>query len=76
VPRRSSAPVAKLWQLAWNGDSLSCAVYRSGKGFEMRLESARGTLLTEKCDLRPRALARMQALRRSLKRRGWEDQAR
>jgi hypothetical protein len=62
-----------LWQLAWNDDRLSCAVYKAGKGFEMRLEAGTRTLFTEHFELAPRVLARMQALRRSLKRRGWQE---
>ena len=74
VPRRRTRhPVATLWRLAWNDDRLSCAVYRAGGGLEMRLETGTHTILTEPFELRPRVLARMQALRRSLKRRGWED---
>ena len=64
-----------LWQLAWNDSRLSCAVYRAGKGFEMRLQAGTHTIFTEPFDLGPRVLARVQALRRSLKRRGWRDLA-
>jgi hypothetical protein len=73
--RRASGPVATLWQLAWNGDRLSCAVYRSRRGdaLEMRLESQNKTILAEPFELRPRVIARMDALKRSLKRRGWRD---
>jgi hypothetical protein len=67
--------VATLWRLVFNDDRLSCAVYRARTGLEMRLETARGTILAEPFELRPRVLARMQALRRSLKRRGWQDSA-
>ncbi len=73
--RRNLHPVATLWQLAWNDDRLSCAVYRAGDGFEMRLEAGTRTLFTERFELAPRVLTRMQALRRSLKRRGWQDVA-
>lgn len=62
-----------LWQLVWNEDRLSCAVYRAGAGLEMRLECGTRTLLTEPFELVPRMLARTQALRRSLKRRGWQE---
>jgi hypothetical protein len=62
-----------LWQLAFNGDRIQCAVYRAREGLEMRLETTTRTVLTEPFELRPRMLARTQALRRSLKRRGWED---
>lgn len=74
VPRRRTRhPVATLWRLAWNDDRLSCAVYRAHGGLEMRLETGTHTILIEPFELRPRVLARMQALRRSLKRRGWQD---
>lgn len=67
--------MATLWRLAFDGDRLSCAVYRARAGLEMRLETATQTILTEPFELRPRMLARVQALRRSLKRRGWQDSA-
>lgn len=67
--------MATLWRLVFNGDSLSCAVYRAGGGLEMRLETPTRTVLAERCELRPKTLWRMQALRRSLKRRGWQDRA-
>jgi hypothetical protein len=67
--------VATLWQLAWDDDRLSCAVYKAGRGLEMRLESGSRTILAEPFELGPRMLARAQALRRSLKRRGWQDVA-
>lgn len=70
---RTSNPVATLWRLAWNDDRLSCAVYRRRDKLEMRLETGGRTILTEPFEIRPRMLARMQALRRSLKRRGWQD---
>ena len=62
-----------LWQLAFNGDRIQCAVYRARQGLEMRLETATQTILREPFELRPRMLARTHALRCSLKRRGWED---
>lgn len=65
--------VARLWDLAWNGDRLSCAVYRAGAGLEMRLETGAATILVEPFELRPKVLARMDALKRSLKRRGWQE---
>ena len=52
---------------------MSCAVYRADKGLEMRLETGKGTILAEPFEIRPRTLARVQALRNSLKRRGWQD---
>jgi hypothetical protein len=67
--------VATLWQLAWDdGHMLVCCVYRDAMGFEMRVESD-GVLVTgERCDLQPRTIARAQALRVSLVRRGWREQ--
>jgi hypothetical protein len=62
-----------LWQLAWNDERLRCAVYRAGDGLELRLESATRTLLAEPFGLQPRMMSRTNALKRSLKRRGWRD---
>jgi hypothetical protein len=62
-----------LWQLTWNGDLLSCAVYKSPKGLEMRLEAGSRTLFAEPFELGPRMVQRTQALRRSLMRRGWKE---
>lgn len=67
------APIATLWELAWNGDRLRCAVYRRDDMLQLRLESATATILSERFDLQPRMLARSKALRNSLKRRGWRD---
>jgi hypothetical protein len=66
-------PVATLWQLAWDDDRLACVVYRSTDGLQMRLESPTAIILSEPFDLQPGAIARMQALRESLKRRGWRE---
>ena len=74
MPRRSRRPVATLWQLVWNDERLCCAVYRVGKGLELRLESSTRTILTEPFDLQPRMVSRTEALKRSLKRRGWRDE--
>jgi hypothetical protein len=41
---------------------------------ELRLESAKATILTERFDMHPRAFARTKALRESLKRRGWKEE--
>ncbi len=71
--RRRLPPLAMLWQLAWKDDRLSCAVYRNGKGLEMRLEAGTRTLFAEPFELGPRMVARTQALRRSLMRRGWKE---
>jgi hypothetical protein len=65
--------VATLWQLAWDDDRLSCIVYRHTDGLQLRLESPKAIILSEPFELQPRAFARMQALRESLKRRGWRD---
>jgi hypothetical protein len=67
--------VATLWQLEFNDERICCAVYHAGDGLEMRLEAGAATILTEPFEIRPRALARVEALRRSLKRRGWHDLA-
>lgn len=65
--------VATLWQLSWNCDRIKCVVYRDGNGLELRVESQNAVILTEPCELQPRMLARAQALRDSLKRRGWHE---
>jgi hypothetical protein len=62
-----------LWQLAWDDDLISCAVYKAGKGLEMRLEAGTRTLFCEPFELGPRMVSRAQALRRSLVRRGWRE---
>jgi hypothetical protein len=59
--------------MTYKDDRLSCAVYKAAVGLEMRLETGTGTILAEPFEMRPRMLARLQALRRSLRRRGWED---
>jgi hypothetical protein len=66
-------PLATLWNLAWNNDRLRCAIYRTEAGLQLRVESAGAVVISERFDLQPRALARAQALRDSLKRRGWQD---
>jgi hypothetical protein len=66
-------PLATLWQLAWKQDRLSCSVYRDGERLQLRLESPTAVILAEPFDLLPRTLARTQALRESLKRRGWHE---
>jgi hypothetical protein len=65
--------VATLWNLMFNGDQVSCAVYHGAHGMELRLESRTGIILSEPFDMQPRALARTRALRESLKRRGWRE---
>jgi hypothetical protein len=66
-------PVATLWQLSLDQEQLSCTVYRSGARFQLRVESATAIILTEPFDLEPRVFARSEALRASLKRRGWQE---
>jgi hypothetical protein len=67
-------PLATLWNLTWNGDHLACVVYRSADGrLQLRVESADAVVVDERFELQPRMLARAQALRDALKRRGWED---
>jgi hypothetical protein len=72
-PEADARPLATLWQLAWNDDRVFCTVYRSDTGLQLRVESATSVIVTEPFDLQPRALARTQALRASLKRRGWQE---
>jgi hypothetical protein len=66
-------PVATLWQLALKDDRLFCTVYRCGDALQLRVESATTVIVSEPFDLQPRAMARTQALRASLKRRGWQE---
>jgi hypothetical protein len=66
-------PVATLWQLAMNDDRLVCTVYRCHDGLQLRVESATTVIVSEPFELQPRTLARSQALRASLKRRGWQE---
>lgn len=66
-------PVATLWQLALAKDRLFCTVYRNEEGLQLRLESATAVIMSEPFNLQPRMMARTQALRHSLKRRGWRD---
>ena len=68
-----ASPVATLWRLALDDDRLSCTVYRHGDGFELRLETSAAVILAERFDLQPRMLARTEALRASLTRRGWRE---
>jgi hypothetical protein len=65
--------VATLWQLALAKDRLYCSVYRDEDGLELRLESATAIIMSEPFDMQPRFVARTQALRDSLKRRGWQE---
>lgn len=66
-------PVATLWQLALEDARLFCTVYRGHQGLQLRLESPTNVILNEPFELQPRALARTEALRASLKRRGWRE---
>ncbi len=66
-------PVATLWQLALAKDRLFCTVYRNQEGLQLRLESPTAVIMSEPFDLQPRMMARTQALRESLKRRGWRE---
>jgi hypothetical protein len=66
-------PLATLWQLALAEDRLFCSVYRHDAGLQLRVESSSAVILSEPFELQPRVLARTQALRESLKRRGWRD---
>ena len=68
-PRR----LATLWNLAWNGDRLTCVIYRTETGMQLRVEAPDAVIVSEPFDLQPRALARVHALRTALKRRGWSD---
>jgi hypothetical protein len=83
IPREG--PIATLWHLTWNDPAspepsakadarVSCVVYQSAEGMQLRLESAAGVLMTEPFDMQPRAFARTRALRESLKRRGWREE--
>jgi hypothetical protein len=68
--------VATLWRLEWNDEKLLCAVYRGGEGgLQLCVESPSGIIVSERFSLRPRAVARVRALRDSLLRRGWRDAA-
>jgi len=72
---RGARRVALLWTLAWNGEQVSCVVYRTKAGLELTVQSGERALLSERFDLQPRALARATALKESLKRRGWAEAA-
>ena len=73
MAKADERPIATLWQLALNDDRLSCTIYRHENGFQLRVESATTVILTEPVELQPRMFARTQALRASLKRRGWKE---
>jgi len=65
--------VATLWRLEWNNERLLCAVYRGAGGLQLCVECPSGIIASEHFALRPRAVARMRALRDSLLRRGWRE---
>ena len=66
--------VATLWNLRFDDSILRCVVYHGDSGMELRLESAKTTIITEPFDMHPRSFARTKALRESLKRRGWKEE--
>ncbi len=66
-------PVTTLWQLALAKDRLFCTIYRGDEGLQLRVETTTAVILTEPFDMQPRTVARTQALRASLKRRGWQE---
>jgi hypothetical protein len=72
---RNGRPLATLFQLSWNGDNVSCVVYKRGDRLEMCLETGARVLLTERFAIQPRMLARVKTLKKSLKRRGWQEPA-
>jgi hypothetical protein len=67
--------VALLRQLAWNEDELWCSVYRQQGQLHLTVESKIAVIVQERFELEPRAVARAQALREALKRRGWKEAA-
>lgn len=73
VKPASAVRVATLWEMSWEQDRVSCVVYRRAQGLRLEIESPAGTILSEPFELRPGTVARSQALRRSLQRRGWQD---
>jgi hypothetical protein len=75
VPIPREGRIATLWHLTWDDNLVSCVVYQSAEGMQMRLESGAGVLMTEPFDMQPRTFARTRALRESLKRRGWRESA-
>ena len=66
-------PIATLWQLVLKNDLIFCTVYRIETGLRLRVESPTAVIVSEPFELQPRTFARSQALRDSLKRRGWQD---
>ena len=72
--RRNGQVTDLVWHLRYDDSTLRCVVYHGDSGMELRLESAKATILSEPFDMHPRAFARTKALRESLKRRGWREQ--
>ena len=66
-------PIATLWQLVLDNDLVFCTVYRNEAGLQLRVESPTAVIISEPFELQPRTFARTQALRNSLKRRGWQE---
>jgi hypothetical protein len=67
----ASRPVATLWQLTFKNERVCCNIYRDGQALQLRVESPSAVIVDEPFELMPRMLARTQALRASLVRRGW-----
>jgi hypothetical protein len=67
------SPIATLWNLSWNADSVRCVIYQRDNGMQLRLESPTAVILSEPFDMQPRTFARSRALRDSLKRKGWKE---
>jgi hypothetical protein len=65
--------VATLGKLIRDENRVRCVVYHGAAGMELRLESPHAVILSEPFDMQPRSLARVKALRDSLKRRGWRE---
>jgi hypothetical protein len=68
-----SRPVATLWQMGLKDARVRCTVYRDANGLQIRVESSTAVIVSEPFELQPRTFARSQALRDSLRRRGWTD---
>jgi hypothetical protein len=62
-----------LWELAHESERLSCVVYRRPNGLELCIESPTSVIVSERCTLQPRSIARVQALRDRLVQRGWHE---
>jgi hypothetical protein len=73
VPISREGCIATLWHLTWEDSRVSCVIYQSAEGMQLRLESPGGVIMSEPFDMQPRAFARTRTLRESLKRRGWQE---